>query len=74
MEFPDHIDLDQMNVYAASFGGPIAVTKDPKKVSKPGINIKPIIYIFTSSGRLLSTINVSKQTSNKFLNNVRLCF
>lgn len=60
MEFPDNVNLDQMNVYAASFGGPIAVTKDPKQVSKAAASIKPVIYIFTSSGHLISSINVNQ--------------
>lgn len=58
MEFPENVDLESMNVYAASFGGPIAVTKDTKKLTKAS-SAKPIIYIFTSSGNLISTINVS---------------
>lgn len=59
MEFPDNVNLDQMNVYAAPFGGPIAVTKDPKQMTKATASAKPVIYIFTSSGHLISTINVS---------------
>jgi Vps16, N-terminal region len=60
LEFPDNINLEQMNVYAASYGGPIAVTKDPKKSMTKG-NVKPVIHIFTSSGHHISTINVSEQ-------------
>lgn len=60
MEFPDNINLEHMNVYAAPFGGPIAVTKDPKQVVKAGATSKPVIHIFTSSGQLISTINVSR--------------
>lgn len=58
MEFPERVDLEMMNVYAASFGGPIVVV-DPKQLSKTGPGSKPVIYIFTSSGQLISTINVS---------------
>lgn len=58
MELPDRIDLETMSVYAASFGGPIAVV-DPKQLSKTGPGLKPVIHIFTSSGQRISTINVS---------------
>lgn len=58
MELPDNVDLEMMNVYAASFGGPIAVV-DPKQLSKTGPGSKPVIHIFTSSGQRISTINVS---------------
>lgn len=58
MNFPDNIDLKQSKVYAAPFGGPIAITKDQKQITKAGPSPKPIIYIFTSSGNLISTINV----------------
>lgn len=59
MEFPENLNLEQMNVYAAPYGGPIAVTKDPKQNTKAGANSKPVIHIFTSSGRKMGTINVS---------------
>lgn len=58
MEFPENVNLEQMKVYGAPFGGPIAITKDTKKVTKAGANVKPVIYIFTSAGALISTINV----------------
>jgi vacuolar protein sorting-associated protein 16 len=50
-----------MRVYAAPFGGPIAISKDTSFLKKTagGITAKPIIYIFASSGKLLSKINVS---------------
>jgi hypothetical protein len=59
MDFPESLNLEQMNVYAAPFGGPIAITKDFKQLTKAGASNKPIIHIFTASGRLISTINVS---------------
>lgn len=55
----ENINLEQMKVYAAPFGGPIAITKDLKQVKKGAAVQKPVIYIYTSSGRLISTINVS---------------
>lgn len=63
MEFPENVNLDHMNVYAASFGGPIAVTKDPKQITK-ATSAKPTIHIFTSSGQLISTINVTGTQSS----------
>lgn len=61
LEFPDNVNLEHMKVYAAPFGGPIAITKDPKQITKAGTKAKPVIQIFTSSGRLISTINVSRR-------------
>lgn len=58
MDFPENIKLEQMKVYAAPFAGPIAITKDPKQITKTSSS-KPVIYIFTSSGNLISTINVT---------------
>lgn len=54
----ENVNLEQMKVYAAPFGGPIAITKDLKQVSKGGAGQKPVIYIYTSSGLLISSINV----------------
>jgi vacuolar protein sorting-associated protein 16 len=59
LDLPDNVNLEHMNVFAAPFGGPIAITKDPKKVAKANSSNKPVIQIFTSSGRLISTIHVS---------------
>lgn len=55
--FPEEINLESMRVYAASYGGPIALTKDINFIKKT--TVKPLIYIFTSSGSLLSKINAS---------------
>lgn len=44
-----------MHVYASSYGGPIAITKDTNFTKKSTMN--PLIFIFTSSGKLLSKIN-----------------
>lgn len=51
-----------MKLHAAPYGGPIAITKNPKQIPKSGI-VKPVISIFTSSGVLISTINVSYFTT-----------
>lgn len=58
MDFPENLNLEQMNVFAAPYGGPIAITKDPKQVTKAGSQAKPVIQIFTSSGHKIGTINV----------------
>ncbi|CRK93076.1 CLUMA_CG006503, isoform A [Clunio marinus] len=57
LEFPENINLEHMNVFAAPYGGPIAITKNMKQLTKTGSSSKPIIYIFTCSGHLLSSIN-----------------
>lgn len=46
-----------MRVYASSFGGPIAMTKEFGLLKKPGVSPKPTILVFSSSGNLLSKIN-----------------
>lgn len=51
-----------MKLHAAPYGGPIAITKNPKQIPKSGI-VKPVISLFTSSGVLISTINVSYFTT-----------
>lgn len=61
-----------MKLHAAPYGGPIAITKNPKQIPKSGI-VKPVISIFTSSGVLISTINVSYSTTRMkkhYLNHV----
>jgi hypothetical protein len=58
MELPDEVNLEHMKVYGASFGGPIAVTKDLSLLRKSGSSIKPLIFIFSSSGMLISKLNV----------------
>jgi hypothetical protein len=63
MEFPDEVNLDQMKVYGASFGGPIAITKNLSELKRVGATTKPVIYIFSSSGKLISKINVSREPS-----------
>lgn len=74
MEWPESIDLDKMKLHAAPYGGPIAITKNPKQIPKSGI-VKPVISIFTSSGVLISTINVSSNnTENEALLDVCLNF
>lgn len=63
MDFPEEINLEQMKVYAAPYGGPIAISRDPNQLRKAGPSNKPIIYIFSSSGNLISKINVRSLSS-----------
>lgn len=59
MDFPEEIKLEQMKVYGASFGGPLAIVRDSTQIRKAGSSVKPIIFIFSSAGNLISKINVS---------------
>lgn len=60
MEWSPDTELSQMNVVATSYGGPMAIVRDSKEFVKVGgTTVKPVIRIFTASGHLISTINVS---------------
>lgn len=60
MQWPVDTELQQMMVAAAPYGGPMAIVRDAKEFIKVGgSTLKPVIRIYTSSGVLLSTINVS---------------
>lgn len=59
MEWSPDTELFQMNVFAAPYGGPMAIIRDAKEFVKlGGSSVKPIIRIFTASGHPISTINV----------------
>lgn len=59
MEWSPDTELIQMNVFAAPYGGPMAVIRDAKEFVKlGGSSVKPIIRIFTASGHAISSINV----------------
>lgn len=58
MEWSPDTDLEKMIVCAAPYGGPIAVMRDTRLFIKVTGLAKPVIRIFTSSGHLISTINV----------------
>lgn len=59
MEWPVDTELEHMMVCAAPYGGPMAIVRDPKKITKITGSTKPIVRIFTASGILLGTITVS---------------
>ncbi|XP_078613182.1 vacuolar protein sorting-associated protein 16 homolog isoform X2 [Branchiostoma floridae x Branchiostoma japonicum] len=50
------IDLDKFVVAAAPYGGPIALIRDETKLVRVQGSIRPVIYIYTSSGREISSI------------------
>ncbi|KAK5823097.1 hypothetical protein F5H01DRAFT_129983 [Linnemannia elongata] len=56
------VDLSKYMLAAAPFGGPLALVRDDRKVlllqkQQP---IKPSIYLYTSSGKLMETIQWDK--------------
>jgi len=53
------VHLETSFVASAKYGGPIAVVRDDRKLSKVGVSqtSKPVVRIFTSAGRLLSSFN-----------------
>ncbi|XP_050088699.1 vacuolar protein sorting-associated protein 16 homolog [Anopheles aquasalis] len=59
MKWPPNIDLEQMKVYAAPYGGPIAVMKDRNSFLKieGGTSTRPVIRIFNCVGKQISSIN-----------------
>ncbi|XP_078037953.1 vacuolar protein sorting 16 [Augochlora pura] len=44
---------------AAPYGGPIAITRDPKKFVKVHGSSKPVIYMYTSAGKLTAKLQWS---------------
>jgi hypothetical protein len=54
------LDLSRYMCAAAPFGGPIALIQHDKRiVAFQGQSSKPIMHIYSSSGRLLNQIQVS---------------
>lgn len=58
MEWADQINLPELKVAVAPFGGPIAVVRDDSKFTPVQTSGKPIIFIFSPSGELRSSIKV----------------
>ncbi|KAK6631655.1 hypothetical protein RUM44_006184 [Polyplax serrata] len=56
MEWPNDLDIDNIVVSAAPYGGPIAVMRDRKKLIKVQTAGKPIIQIFSAPGYQISSI------------------
>ncbi|KAG2381634.1 hypothetical protein C9374_006018 [Naegleria lovaniensis] len=58
----DHINLSECLVAAANFGGPIALTRDPKKLLRyKGTDTKQYIFVFSSSGKRISKFEWNSQ-------------
>lgn len=59
MGWVDKINLDELKVTVAPSGGPIAVVRDDTKFTAVQTSGKPIIFIFSPSGELRTSIKVS---------------
>lgn len=55
MGWPPDVDMDTLSLTSTSYGGPIAVIRDRKKIVKVQGGGKPVISIYTSSGVLISS-------------------
>lgn len=60
MGWVDQVNLEELKVAVAPAGGPIAVVRDDTKFTAVQTSGKPIIFIFSPSGELKSSIKVSK--------------
>nr|CAD7262013.1 unnamed protein product [Timema shepardi] len=56
MAWQNEINLDNVVLAAASYGGPVAVVRDRKRFIKVQTTGKPVISIYTASGRQMSSI------------------
>ncbi|XP_049789392.1 vacuolar protein sorting-associated protein 16 homolog isoform X2 [Schistocerca nitens] len=56
MDWHHEINLDNVLLAAAPYGGPVAVVRDRKKIVKVQGSTKPIISIYTAAGKLISSI------------------
>lgn len=64
MDWADAFNMENVIVTSCSYGGPLAVRRDPKKIVKIQGSGKPCISIFSASGQMISTIVVSLMHSN----------
>ena len=62
MEWSPDIDIENIVITAAPYGGPIAIVRDRKKLIKVQTTGKPIITIFSSPGLQISSILVNKMS------------
>ena len=61
MEWGGGINLGDFMVAAAPYGGPIALTRDETKYNKVARSGgKPIVFIFSSSGKKIASFKVSR--------------
>lgn len=61
MSWVPGIDVDNMLICPAQYGGPIAVVRDRKKLVKVQVTAKPVITIFSSSGEKMGAILVRNE-------------
>ena len=59
MDWADAFNMENVIVTSCSYGGPLAVRRDPKKIVKVQASGKPCITIFSASGDMISSIVVS---------------
>ncbi|XP_034235328.1 vacuolar protein sorting-associated protein 16 homolog [Thrips palmi] len=60
MEWTNSFNMENVIVASCSYGGPLAVRRDPKKIVKVQGSGKPTIYIYTAAGELVSSIVLSR--------------
>lgn len=58
MAWRDEINLENLIVAMAQYGGPIAVRRDEKKIVKVQGSGQPVISLFSSAGKQLSSVKV----------------
>ncbi|CAG0912361.1 unnamed protein product [Notodromas monacha] len=59
MQWDGQLNLEDYKLYAAPFGGPVALIRDSRRivrVSSIGASAKPFIFLFTPSGREIGVI------------------
>lgn len=66
MEWPYDIDIENIVITAAPYGGPIAIVRDRKKLVKVQMTGKPIITLFSSPGHQISSISVGFKNKRLF--------
>lgn len=60
MEWQNDVNMHNVIAVGAQFGGPIALIRDKKKFIKVQSSGKPVIAIYSGSGKQLSSLVVSK--------------
>lgn len=59
MKWQNEVNMDNVVAIGAQFGGPIAVIRDKKKFVKVATSGKPVIAIYSGSGKQISSLIVS---------------
>lgn len=66
MEWHNEVNMENIIAKGAQFGGPIAVIRDKKKFIKISGSGKPVIAIYSGSGKQLSSLVVREQIFNNY--------